>query len=250
MNVHAAAQAGTLPAARARVGLIIPAVNTMSEPQFNHFAPEGLGIFVTRARVAGKWRRPVAQMADEVRHTAALLSDSSPDLIVFHCTDSSMQEGPAGEKRLLDLIHDETRLPALSTSRLVADAFDVLGIKSVVLLTPYVSNDNIIRYLTESGIKVVHDVKLGLTPQGFTEVTPQQWVALAREHDRPDADGIFLSCTNTTQIEAIAEIERTLGKPVVNSNQAVLWGCLKRLKDKLPPLKPMPELGRLMQQLD
>ena len=249
MNVHAASPTTTLPAARARVGLIIPAVNTLSEPQFNHFAPEGLGVYVTRARVAGKWRRPVAEMADEVRHTAALLSDMSPDLIVFHCTDSSMQEGPAGEKRLLDLIHDETKLPALSTSRLVADALTALGIKRAVVLSPYLSNDNIIRYLTESGIEVVHDVKLGLTPQGFTEVTPQQWVALAREHDRPDADGIFLSCTNTTQIEAIAEIERTLGKPVVNSNQAVLWGCLTRLKGKLPPLKPMPELGRLMQTL-
>jgi maleate cis-trans isomerase len=250
MNIHTASEASRpLPAARARIGLIIPAVNTLSEPQFNHFAPEGLGIYVTRARVAGKWRRPVAEMADEVRHTAALLSDMSPDLIVFHCTDSSMQEGPAGETRLLDLIHDETRLPALSTNRLVADALETLGIKSVVVLSPYLSNDNIIRYLTESGIKVVHDVKLGLTPQGFTEVTPQQWADLAREHDRPDADGIFLSCTNTTQIEAIAEIERTLGKPVVNSNQAVLWGCLMRLKDKLPPLKPMPELGRLMQTL-
>ena len=44
-----------------------------------------------------------------------------------------------------------------------------------------------------------------------------------------DVDGVFLSCTNTTQIEAIADIERRLGKPVVNSNQAVLWGCLRKL---------------------
>ena len=66
----------------------------------------------------------------------------------------------------------------------------------------------------------------------FAEVTPQQWVELARKHDRPEADGIFLSCTNTTQIEAIAGIERALGKPVVNSNQAVLWGCVKRLRSR------------------
>jgi maleate cis-trans isomerase len=37
---------------------------------------------------------------------------------------------------------------------------------------------------------------------------------------------------------------------VVNSNQAVLWGCLRRLKKTLAPLKPMPQLGRLMQHLD
>ena len=71
-----------------------------------------------------------------------------------------------------------------------------------------------------------------------------------RVDDGPDADGIFLSCTNTTQIEAIADIERLLGKPVVNSNQAVLWGCVKRLKAALAPLPPMPALGRLMRHLD
>ena len=60
-------------------------------------------------------------------------------------------------------------------------------------------------------------------------MTPQDWARLAKENDRPDADGIFLSCTNTRQIEAIADIEKTLGKPVVNSNQAVLWGAVKRL---------------------
>jgi maleate cis-trans isomerase len=75
-------------------------------------------------------------------------------------------------------------------------------------------------------------------------------VELARKNDRADADGIFLSCTNTTQIEAIADIERALGKPVVNSNQAVLFGCVKRLKPALAPLPPMPALGRLMQHLD
>jgi hypothetical protein len=37
---------------------------------------------------------------------------------------------------------------------------------------------------------------------------------------------------------------------VVNSNQAVLWGCLGRLKSKLGPLALMPELGRLLSQLN
>ena len=100
-----------------------------------------------------------------------------------------------------------------------------------------------------SGV-VVRDAALKLAPQNFGAVTPQDWARLAKENDGPDADGIFLSCTNTRQIEAIADIEQTLGKPVVNSNQAVLWGAVKRLRAKVPPLKPMPELGRLMAHLN
>ena len=236
-----------LDAPRARIGLIIPSVNSMSEPQFNHFAPPGLAVHVARARVAGQWKRPLPVMADEIATSAKLLSDVAPDLIVFHCTDTSMTQGPQGEGRILDIVTEATGIEAVATSRLVLEALQTLGLKRLVLLTPYVSNKAVIDYLTATGHVVVHDVALSLKPLEFVKVTPSDWVELAHQHDRPDADGIFLSCTNTTQIEAIADIERTLGKPVVNSNQAVLWGCVKRLRSQLAPLPAMPQLGGLMQ---
>jgi maleate isomerase len=71
------------------------------------------------------------------------------------------------------------------------------------------------------------------------------WVRATLDNARAGADGYFLSCTNTTQIEAIEELEAALGKPVVSSNQAVLWGALKRLKPRLGEVA-MPHLGRLM----
>jgi maleate isomerase len=234
----------------ARVGLIIPSVNTFTEVQFGHFAPPGLGIHVTRARVAGAWKRPLPEMAGEIATSARLLSDCHPDLIVFHCTDTSMAQGPQGEAEILDIVRDATGIEAMATSRLVLEALQRLGMKNVVLLTPYKSNKTVIDYLNASGIGVVRDVAMGLEGRYFGEVTPQQWTKLAKENDGPDADGIFLSCTNTTQIEAIADIERLLGKPVVNSNQAVLWGCVRKLQGMLSPLQPMPRLGQLTQHLN
>jgi len=71
-------------------------------------------------------------------------------------------------------------------------------------------------------------------------------VELARKHDVPDADGFFLSCTNTTQIEAIAALEEAIGKPVVNSNHAVFWGAAKHLKAKLGSYHLASSLGRLV----
>jgi maleate cis-trans isomerase len=245
VNPHSSAPAVAAP--RARIGLIIPSVNRLSEPQFNRYAPPALGIHITRARVAGQWKRPLDQLAEEIRSAAGALSDCKPDLIVFHCTDTSMSEGPAGEERIMRMIGDETGIAAVSTSTLVAEAMRALGMTKVVLISPYKSNADVISYLGAVGVAVVHDVKLGLEGLHYPGVTPQQWLALAIEHDRPQADGIFLSCTNTTQIEAIAAVERALGKPVVNSNQAVLWGALTRLRDKLDAATPMPELGRLLQ---
>jgi maleate cis-trans isomerase len=234
---------------RARMGLIVPSVNTLSEPQFNRLAPAGLAVHVTRARVAGEWKRPLAEMAGQIAVCAELLADCGCDLIVFHCTDTSMTEGPPGEEQIVSLIRDATGIAAVATSRLVREALSALSIRSMVVLSPYRSNANVIRYLQATGFAVVHDVALGLTGREFAAVPPQRWVDLARAHDRADADGIFLSCTNTTQIDAIAEIEQALGKPVVNSNQAVLWGCLNRLRAVLGDVAPMPQLGRLMQHV-
>jgi maleate isomerase len=238
-----------LPAPRARIGMIIPSVNSMTEPQFNRFAPPALGVHVARARVAGEWKRPLAIMADEIATSAKLLSDVAPDLIVFHCTDTSMTQGPQGEGRILDIVREASGIEAVATSRLVLEALQALGLRKLVVLSPYKSNQAVIDYLHASGFLVVHDVALARKPLEFATVTPREWTELAREHDRPEADGIFLSCTNTTQIEAVADIESALGKPVVNSNQAVLWGCVQRLKPALGPLAPMPRLGRLMGQI-
>ncbi|MGA8614070.1 MAG: hypothetical protein WB760_20825 [Xanthobacteraceae bacterium] len=243
--------ASALTEPRARIGLIIPSVNRMTEPQFNHYAPEGLGIHVARGRVAGQPSRTVAELTDEIAHAAGTLADAHPDLIVFHCTHTSMKEGADGEARIINLIRKTTGIDALSTSSLVNDALRALGLRRLVVLSPYQTNDNIIDYLAAAGFTVVNDVALKCkTAADFEAITPQRWLELAKENDRPDADGIFLSCTNTTQIEAVAAIEEALGKPVVNSNQAVLWGCLKRLKQKLGGVPPMPDLGRLMNDID
>ncbi len=243
--------APSLAEPRARIGLIIPSVNRMTEPQFNHYAPDGLGIHVARGRVAGEPARTVAELTDEIAHAAGTLADAHPDLIVFHCTHTSMKEGADGEARIINLIRKTTGIDALSTSSLVNDALRKLGLRKLVVLSPYQSNASIISYLAAAGFTVVNDVALKCrTAAEFEAITPQRWLELAKENDRPEADGIFLSCTNTTQIEAVAAIEQELGKPVVNSNQAVLWGCLKRLKQKLGGIPSMANLGQLMDHLD
>ena len=46
--------------------------------------------------------------------------------------------------------------------------------------------------------------------------------------DRPDADAIFVSCGGIRTIDVLQEIEDAAGKPVVCSNQAMMWDCLRR----------------------
>src|SRR5262249_38742995 len=140
---------------------------------------------------------------------------------------------------------------ALLISSLVNDALRALGLRRLVVLSPYRSNADIISYLAAVGFTVVNDVAL-VCPSAveFEAVTPQRWLELARENDRARPSAFSGSCTTRGKSEAVGGIEGGRGRPVVNSTQAVLWGCLKRLKARLGPVPAMPNLGRLMHDLD
>ena len=43
----------------------------------------------------------------------------------------------------------------------------------------------------------------------------------------PDAEAVFVSCGALRSVEVIDEIEAVVDKPVVTSNQAMLWHCLR-----------------------
>lgn len=244
---------GFLQPPHARIGLIIPSSNRMTEPQLRHFAPTELGIHVTRLQMTGKWNRPLSALTEDIERASSALADAKVDIIVFHCTGHAMEAGPAGDARTRELIKRATGIEALSTASAVQEAIAALALKRLILLTPYEQdvNDHEIDYLRQIGVDVVHDVALALPgSDDYLAQPPELWLKLALGHAHDAADGYFLSCTNTTQIEAIDPIERQIGKPVVNSNQAVLWACARRLRQKLGPVLLRPELGRLVRVED
>jgi maleate cis-trans isomerase len=216
---------------QARIGLIIPSGNRMTEPQFNQYAPPGTGIYITRLRMTGQWRKPPGDLKRSLTEAAEALSDTKPDMIVFHCTANSMENGLAHEAALVETIQSASGCPTITTAQAIRQAFMQLGIKKLVLISPYVkaTNEHEVQYLSEAGFTVLHELGLGLDSDSYSGVTPDEWIKITKENTRPDAEGYFLSCTNTRMIEAIDRLEQDLGKPVISSNQATLWDCLKRL---------------------
>ena len=47
------------------------------------------------------------------------------------------------------------------------------------------------------------------------------------EARRPDADAYLVSCANISVFGVIEELEGRLGRPIVTSNQAVIWDALR-----------------------
>ncbi|MGH7824300.1 MAG: maleate cis-trans isomerase family protein [Candidatus Binatia bacterium] len=214
-----------------RIGLIIPSSNRLTEPQFNRYAPPSVAIHITRLRMTGKWRKPLAELKGSLTEAAEALSDVKPGVIVFHCTANSMENGLAHEAAIVETVQSAGGCQTLTTAQAITEAFEHVGIKKLVLISPYVkeTNEHEVHYLKEAGFEVLHERGLGLESHAYSAVSPEEWIKVVNENTRPEADGYFLSCTNTRMIEAIESLEEQLGKPVINSNQATLWACLRKL---------------------
>jgi maleate cis-trans isomerase len=237
---------------KARIGLIIPSSNRMTEAQFHRFAPFGVGVHVARVQMTGRHKKPIAALLDDVGRAASSLGDARCNPVVFHCTGTSMAEGLEGERALVERAAKESGAVCFSTAQAIIEALGSLGLRRVILFSPYpqATNDHEKEFLAEHGIEVVRDVALNVgMSDDYIRVPVTRWIELAREHARAPADGYFLSCTNTTQIEAIDTIERETGKPAVNSNQATLWACLKRIP-ALGGVPRIPGLGRLFAEAE
>lgn len=236
----------------ARIGLIIPSSNRLAEPQMRHYLPPEIGVHTTRLRMTGPWHKPLGEIHDAIAEAAGALNDSKCDVIVFNCTGGAMADGAEEEARVLELIKRETDAVPLSTGEAVVEALRAMDITSMVLISPYVqaTNDAESAYLESLGFKVLNDVALELGGGNFyITVKPETWLEVTREamagagDEKPD--GIFLSCTNTTQIEIVDRAEREHNCPCINSNQAVIWAAMNRIRERAGPVPAPKSAGRL-----
>lgn len=232
----------------ARIGIILSSGNQFVEPYFRAYGPQDLGIHVTRMRMGSRTRKAPAEIQAEIIQCAGLLADAKVDVIDLQGTGIMMALGPAGEAELVGAITDSTGIAAYTATQAVVEALRALAIESLILVNPM--SDAAVAteaaYFEAVGFTIAHAVGLGYGEDACS-VPPAEWVKLATAHDRPDGDGIFLSSSFTTMVDAVAPIEHALGKPAVTSIQAALWAGLRRLKPKLGEIPPTPALGRLFQ---
>jgi len=216
----------------ARIGLIVPASNRMVEQEMVRHMPPDVVAHVMRLRMTGEHRVTLDALLPQVNHAVGLLLDARCDLVAFHCTANSTADGLSGEARLLDAVRQAGAALATTTATAVRRALDTLGARRIVLLTPYSQHtaDEEAGFLREAGFEVPLARGFGLKGSDEYCATPSQfWRDRALEAAQPDADAYFLSCANISVFSIVDEVEELLGRPVVTSNQVVIWDALALL---------------------
>ena len=239
-------------AIRTRIGVMVPSTNTTCEADFQLTASSDVTIHGHRMWMTndGEGDDAMAEMNAEIESSARYLSTARVDVIAYGCTTGSFYKGPGWDDEMVRKIEDASGVPAVATSPSVLKALRFFGAKKLSIASPYPkwNNEKLRAYMEQSGFEVLNiDAEPEASKagnQGINDQDPAAIVNFASKVCHPDADVLFCSCTAWRSVEAIHELERITGKPVVTSNQATIWSVYRQLA------KPMrvEGFGRLLNE--
>lgn len=238
----------------AKIGVLVPFTNTNLEPDMEMLRPPNTTVHFQRMGGYDVDEIPGSDQmaglgASDISHDLRMISGVRPDVVLYGCTSATLTHGPSFDAELAQQIKSESGALSLTAAGSLIAAIKALGATKVGFSSPYLGeiNAQAMDFLAQNGIETVRcaDVGRKLGNYGQGELTPDEVYELACQADHPQAQAIILSCTDMRSVEAVDRIEATLGKPVVTSNQAMMF-CLMRALN-LPRHDALP--GRLFDLL-
>ncbi|WP_280452896.1 maleate cis-trans isomerase family protein [Nocardia cyriacigeorgica] len=228
------------PVAQRGIGIIAP-FDLALERELWRWAPLEVSLHLARTPY-----EPVpvslamAELVSNPAHLTAATRDVlhvEPEVVAYLCTSGSFIKGLAHERMLREIICRAGAQDAVTTSGALMEAIRHLGVSRISVITPYdkVLTGKLHEFLGEAGCTVARSDHLGLGG-GIWKVNYRTIAERIFGADHPEAEAIFVSCTNLPTYDIIEPLEMALGKPVLTANQLTMWACLGRMK--LPMMGP------------
>lgn len=213
-----------------RIGLVALATDVNSEADLRRMAPTGIEIFTNRVTNANPTTiENLRAMAGDISRAACgILPGDDLDVLVYGCTSGTVANGEAEIIKRLQARGAD--IPCTTPITAAKAAFAAFGARRVSVLTPYLKsvNQEMLAFFEDNGLEVINMVGFGLADDNdMTAVTPRSIEKAAFQVCHADADLLFISCTALRAAQAVYSLENILNKPVVTSNQAIMWHALE-----------------------
>ena len=238
-----------------RAGVLVPFTNTNLEGDCLMARPEGVGFHFARLGGYEIDEIPDAEQMSglglsDIEEPLRLIAGTRPDVVLYGCTSATLSVGPEFDRELSRKIEASTGAKTVTAAGALVHALKTLGVRKIAFASPYVCelNDDSIRFLADFGFDTVSRADFPEQLDNFAQgqLTPDRVFELGMEANSDAAEVIVLSCTDMRALETVNRLEKALGKPVVTSNQAMLFQMLQILN--IRPL--MSEYGILFEHLE
>lgn len=232
-----------------KIGLVVVSASSISELRYPRVAPPGVAFLTSRMMLAeDESIEALIEMEGNAVRAVGELASAKVDSVAYCCTVSGALRGMEKDRQFCRDMEARWGTPTTSTMLAVAEALQHLGLKKIVVSTPYPDSHHEAEraYLKEAGIEALTMQGMGLnTAEGFAAVPPQEiydFSLNAWQDYADEADGLFISCMNYDGMAAAQALEDEIGKPVVTSHSATLWHVLSQAG----VTEPLHGYGRLL----
>jgi maleate cis-trans isomerase len=216
-----------------RIGAVVPANNSVIEPEWWSVMPEGVALYATRILARGDLTADaVRRMEQDVDRAVDELAATGVDVVAYcdMVTTFIMEQGWNEAK--VAAIARRTGAAALSAWTALKDALAALKVRRFVLGTPYPAAIHTLapRFFAARGYEIVDHATLDIVKmRDVPKVSGARLAAFVEGLEREGADAVVLLATDLPSFASIAEIERRIGLPVLTSNQTILWRALRMI---------------------
>ncbi len=232
-----------------RLGVLVPSVNTVVEPDMYRMAPREITIHFSRLPVPSDETtvENLKRLEDHLEESLESLAQAKIRAVAFACTSGSFIEGPSWDRHLVERM-EKIVSPATTTSESIISALRSLNLTNLALVTPYPDpiNELMKAYLSSQRCHVVNLKSLRLSSsQEIRRVNPKTIYELGVSANTDKAEGLLISCTDFQAIPIIEALEEKMKKPVISSNQATLWKLMSLSGVHIP----IKGYGRLLREI-
>jgi maleate isomerase len=239
----------TMEGWRARIGVVLPSVNTVVESWFNTAVPPGVAVYVSRMYLPDGLTRESVKEMDRLRGMNAVkeVANCGVDVVAYCCTASSIVGGPEYDSDLIAAIERVSGTRATTAAASVVQGLNSLGAHKIVIGSPYAEDIEAAErdYFVRAGFEVLASRGLGITnSRELAAPNAADIYGFARSIWVTSADALVLTCANFKSHYVVEALEADLGCPVVTSTQATLWRAL-RLAGVAESLSGLGQLLRL-----
>ena len=221
-----------------KVGLIALSTDQTIEGDFNNICKNlPLDIFINRIHNQNPLTKEnLLKMQDDLESVAnKILPDEKLSTIAYGCTSGTIAIGEDKVKEKILLAKPGCYITTPVTSAL--KAFKQINIKKIALFTPYPDavNKTILEYFTKKNIEVSSFASLNLNLDSeFANVDPNYILEISSKLETKNADALFISCTALPVLNILDKLEQTIQKPVLSSNQTLIWDTIRSIGYKSP----------------
>jgi maleate isomerase len=218
---------------RGKIGLLVPANNSVIEPELGRVLPEGVSLYATRMLARGDLTVDVIHaMEPQADRGVEELMATGVDLIAFADMVTTFVMPEDWSRRRTQQIAQRTGRPCITAAGALWAALETLGRPAVSIATPYPRNlhDRVAPFFESLGYKVIsHDTADIAAMAEVPRRPPQEAYRLARSLCHPETEVLVILATDFRTFEILGPLEEDTGRPAVSTNQALLWHALRTL---------------------